>query len=186
MGNSTGYSLNNYRLIFGGTSPILSIGGLKKSKIMIEKDLGIRCQACAKSCPKKAIGMRPDRVIEDYDKMACLEMAEELTTKRCYPCGICTKVCPIGQDRTLYRQKGGMKKYLREEGALAENPDDPEYKSWTHLRRYGVYWGKRTSSDKEWGNIRGERSGRRSCEARGILQPFSCFPGAEAGDFADF
>ncbi len=116
---------------------------------MIEKDLCIKCEACARCCPKKAIGMRPDRVIGDYDKTACLEMAEELTARRCYPCGICTKVCPIGQDRALYQQKGTMKKYLGEAKALAENPDDPEYKSWTHLRRYGVYRGKRTGPDKE-------------------------------------
>jgi heterodisulfide reductase subunit C len=82
--------------------------------------------------------MRPDRTIADYDKTACLEMTEDLTARRCYPCGICTKVCPIGRDRILYQQTKAMKKYLREADALAKNPEDPEYKSWTHMRRYGV------------------------------------------------
>jgi epoxyqueuosine reductase len=113
---------------------------------MIEKDLCIGCGACAKSCPRKAIGMRKDRVIGDYDSMACLGMAEELTARRCYPCGICTKVCPIGADRALYKQKGAVKKYLREAEALEANPDDPEYKSWTHLRKYGVSKGKKPDS----------------------------------------
>jgi epoxyqueuosine reductase QueG len=110
---------------------------------MIEKDLCIKCEACAKCCPKKAIRMRPDRVIGDYDDQACLEMAEELVARRCFPCGICTKVCPIGKDRTIYKQPGIMKKYLREAEALAANPEDPEYKAWTHLRKYGVARGKK-------------------------------------------
>jgi epoxyqueuosine reductase len=105
---------------------------------MLEKELCIKCEACAKCCPKKAITMRKDRVIGDYDKTACLEMTEELTARRCYPCGICTKVCPIGKDRLLYKQAGVMKKYLKEAETLAANPDDPEYKSWSHVRKYGV------------------------------------------------
>ena len=116
---------------------------------IIEKELCIKCGACAKCCPKKAIRMRQDRVIGDYDSAACLEMAEELTTRRCYPCGICTKVCPIGKDRSLYRQKGATKKYSREAEALAANPEDPEYKAWTHLRKYGVFRGKKTAPDRE-------------------------------------
>jgi len=115
---------------------------------VIGKELCIKCEACAKCCPKKAIRMRQDRVIGDYDSMACLEMAEELTARRCYPCGICTKVCPVGKDRFLYGQKGAVKKYLREAEALEVNPQDPEYKAWTHLRKYGVFHGKK-APDKE-------------------------------------
>jgi len=109
---------------------------------MIEKDLCIKCAACAKCCPKKAIRMRADRIIGDYDDQACLEMAEELVARRCFPCGICTKVCPIGEDRGRYGQKGAIKKYLREAEALASNPEDPEYRPWTHMRKYGVSRGK--------------------------------------------
>lgn len=116
---------------------------------MIEKDLCIKCEACAKCCPKKAIRMRPDRVIGDYDDQACLAMAEELVARRCFPCGICTKVCPVGKDRTRYGQKGAMKKYLHEAEALAADPEDPEYKSWTHLRKYGVAQGKKQGEGKE-------------------------------------
>jgi epoxyqueuosine reductase len=110
---------------------------------MISKDLCIKCKACAKCCPKKAIRVRPDRVIGDYDDQACLEMAEELVARRCFPCGICTKVCPIGQDRKVYKQPGIMKKYLREKDALAADAEDPEYRAWTHLRTYGAVQGQR-------------------------------------------
>lgn len=105
---------------------------------MVKKDLCIKCGLCALCCPKKAITMKENQVIGGYDKTACLEMAEELTQRRCYPCGICIKVCPVGKDRLLYKQKGIQKKYLREAEALAANPDDPEYKPWSHIRKYGT------------------------------------------------
>ncbi len=63
-------------------------------------------------------------------------MHEELVRRRSYPCGICTKVCPIGKDRILYKSKGIRKKYRRERQLLAANPDAPEYKSWTHIREF--------------------------------------------------
>jgi epoxyqueuosine reductase len=105
---------------------------------LVEKDLCIKCELCALCCPKKALTMKKDRVVGDYDKMACLEMAEELTRRRCYPCGICIKVCPVGKDRLLYKRKGLRKKYLRETDALAANPEDPDYKPWSHIRKYGI------------------------------------------------
>jgi len=116
---------------------------------MLDKELCIKCEACARCCPKKAIEMRKDRVIGDYDKTACLAMTEELTARRCYPCGVCTKVCPVGKDRLLYKQAGVMKKYLKEAEALAANPDDPEYKSWSHIRKYGVPTLKKTKDEDE-------------------------------------
>jgi len=106
---------------------------------MIAKALCIQCGACAKCCPKNALIPREDQLLADYDKLACADMAAELTRRRCYPCGICTKVCPIGKDRSLYRQKGYAQKYLQEEQALAANPDDPDYQSWTHVRKYGSW-----------------------------------------------
>ncbi|MEI6313478.1 MAG: epoxyqueuosine reductase [Syntrophus sp. (in: bacteria)] len=105
---------------------------------ILGKDLCIKCEACVKCCPKDALRGRDDCLIGDYDKQACLEMAEELTKSRTYPCGICTKVCPIGQDRKLYKQPGIVKKYLREKEALTADPHDQAYSSWQHLRRYGA------------------------------------------------
>lgn len=106
---------------------------------VMEKDLCIKCLACVKCCPKQALTPVKDQLLAEYDKMACAEMAHELTRRRCYPCGICTKVCPIGRDRLLYRQKGYAKKYSQEADALAANPDDPAYHSWNHVRKYGIW-----------------------------------------------
>lgn len=108
---------------------------------LIEKDLCIKCETCAKCCPVDALTVREDQFKGDYDVMACVDRHVELVGEKAYPCGICTKVCPIGKDRLLYKQKGIMKKYLQENEALAANPDDPAYKTWTHVRKYGS-WNK--------------------------------------------
>jgi len=44
-----------------------------------------------------------------------------------------------------------MKKYLAETEALTKNPDDPEYRSWSHIRSYGVA-GARSPKDPKEGN----------------------------------
>lgn len=108
-----------------------------QGQAVLEKDLCIRCEACVKCCPKDALTASPNRIAGDYDVNACIDQHIELVRKKCYPCGICIKVCPIGKDRVLYKQKGIVKKYLEEENKLAADPDDPEYRSWTHIRRYG-------------------------------------------------
>jgi len=108
---------------------------------VIEMDLCIKCDACAKCCPVDALTLREDQVIGDYDVMACIDRHMELNVDKVSPCGICTKVCPIGADRHLYKQPGIMKKYLQEDEALSINPDDPAYKAWTHVRNYGG-WSK--------------------------------------------
>jgi len=105
---------------------------------VMEKELCIKCKACALCCPNQCIKMRDDQVIGDYNKTACLAKAEELTIRRSYPCGVCIKVCPVGLDRKIYSEKGTRKKYLNEAEALAKNPDDPSYRSWQHIRSYGV------------------------------------------------
>ncbi|MGI6712884.1 MAG: 4Fe-4S dicluster domain-containing protein [Bacillota bacterium] len=106
---------------------------------IIDKELCINCKMCVKCCPKQALTFREGKALADYDKIACTEMSEELTRRRCYPCGVCIKVCPIGHDRKLYDRPGILKKYLAEAEALAHNPDDPNYRSWTHVRKYGSW-----------------------------------------------
>jgi epoxyqueuosine reductase len=105
---------------------------------VIVHDLCIHCELCAQCCPKGALTAKGNCTLADYDKTACLEMAETLTRQRCYPCGVCIKVCPVGKDRDLYDQKGIGRKYLREREALAADQESPEYRSWTHIRKYGA------------------------------------------------
>jgi epoxyqueuosine reductase len=110
-------------------------------------ELCIQCGLCTQCCPKEALKLRKDRLLADYDKTACLEMAEELTRRRCYPCGVCIKVCPVGEDRELYKAKGMGKKYWKERENLAADPGAPEYRSWTHVRSYGSPKGERDANN---------------------------------------
>jgi epoxyqueuosine reductase QueG len=104
---------------------------------LIEGELCIKCGLCVRCCPRNALSMREDRVIGDYDKQACLAMAEELTAGRRYPCGVCIKVCPVGEDRVLYGAKGSHSKYTREKDRLRADPGNPEYRDWEHIRKHG-------------------------------------------------
>lgn len=106
---------------------------------MIEKNLCIKCRACEKCCPANAIKISEDGTKMDFDHIPCIDKHMELSRDKAYPCGICTKVCPVGKDRDLYNSKDSMKKYLGEEEALKNNPDDPKYRSWNHVRNYGSW-----------------------------------------------
>ncbi len=105
---------------------------------MVEKDLCIQCGTCARLCPVNAIIPLQGQTVGEFNREACLDRHIELTRKKRYPCGICTKVCPVGKDRLLYRQKGILKKYEKEEEILKNNPDHPDYKAWTVVRRFGT------------------------------------------------
>jgi epoxyqueuosine reductase len=106
---------------------------------MLRKTLCIRCRACVDCCPVDAFTYRKDDLLADYDKIACAGRAKVLTGKRRYPCGICIKVCPVGEDRKLYGREGVLKHYRAEVRALEKNQDDPAYAAWTHVRRHGSW-----------------------------------------------
>ncbi|RJP67580.1 MAG: epoxyqueuosine reductase [Candidatus Abyssobacteria bacterium SURF_17] len=104
---------------------------------MLKKPLCIRCRACVECCPVNAFTFREDALVADYNKRACAERAKLLRDKGRYPCGVCIKVCPVGEDRALYGRDKALQHYLREAESLARNPRDPAYASWTHVRRHG-------------------------------------------------
>jgi epoxyqueuosine reductase QueG len=110
-----------------------------ESDPMIKKELCIKCLACEKCCPVNAIIIKDDEFKSDFIVNACIDRHIELVRDKAYPCGICTKVCPIGNDRLLYKDSGNMKKYLEEKSALEKDPKDPRYKTWTHVRSYGSW-----------------------------------------------
>lgn len=106
---------------------------------MLDKELCIKCLACADCCPVNAILPNDSTLIADYDVQSCVQKHVELNEKKTYPCGICIKVCPIGADRKLYKSRGFAPKYRKEAEILAADPEHPDYSAWTHARRYGSW-----------------------------------------------
>lgn len=69
---------------------------------MLEKDLCINCRLCQKECLTNAFTARKDRLVADMDKRKCADFHQQLKNELRYPCGVCTAVCPVGEDRKLY------------------------------------------------------------------------------------
>jgi len=121
---------------------------------IIKDDLCTRCLLCQKMCPANAILKAEDASNADSDtresadsdtmkiptrpryfpppmkKLKCAHRSKKLRKTFNNPCGICIKVCPVGEDReifnrqdtSIYTQKEGFEKYHR---------------GWNHVKKYG-------------------------------------------------
>lgn len=97
---------------------------------IIEEPLCIECMQCVKVCPVNALpgGDYPKALT---DKRACATRSEELAKRYAAPCGFCIRVCPIGEDRTLF---------AREKTGIYDESDaryDRLHRAWAHVRKYG-------------------------------------------------
>jgi epoxyqueuosine reductase QueG len=107
-------------------------------------DLCTRCLSCADNCPvgaieseypKKGTSKGETHPITDFppmiNKISCATRSRKLRREYRSPCGICIKVCPVGQDRELFnRAKTAM---------YTQRSDFEEYhQAWDHVRSYGI------------------------------------------------
>lgn len=97
---------------------------------LVEEPLCIECMQCVEVCPVNAIPRKnyPEGLT---DKRACATRSEELAARFISPCGFCIKVCPIGEDRTLYGRE--HPKIYREKNRKYRKFHD----AWAHVRKYG-------------------------------------------------
>jgi epoxyqueuosine reductase len=97
---------------------------------VIERPLCTKCMRCVKACPVHALGG------EDYpaglsNKRTCAARSEALSKRFISPCGICIKVCPVGEDRTRFgRNDAGI--YDEDKPGF-----DRYHRAWKHVRSYG-------------------------------------------------
>lgn len=97
---------------------------------VIEKPLCTRCLRCVQACPAHALEG------DDYpagltDKKACATRSEALAKRYIAPCGICIRVCPVGEDRRVF-DRGDPDLYNEKNTRFARY-----HRAWDHVRSYG-------------------------------------------------
>jgi epoxyqueuosine reductase QueG len=133
-----GYSHNLINPEFGPRARYVSV--LTEARIagnsVIEKNLCTGCKTCKKLCPSQALTDRSNSVIAEMDAVKCTQYHQVLFQEKRWPCGVCSKVCPIGKDRTLYTSRN-IGFYLKERDSICKDPGHPDYKHLVHLRTHG-------------------------------------------------
>ncbi len=100
------------------------------SNPFLENDLCVKCMRCVDVCPVKAIpGI--DYPAGITDKIRCATRSEALLKRFISPCGLCIKVCPVGEDRSLFDRKN-LNIYDEDKTEFSSN-----HSAWKHVRSYG-------------------------------------------------
>jgi epoxyqueuosine reductase len=104
---------------------------------LIDKDLCRKgCTICSQLCPAQAMSPRPNSRISELDAVKCTQFHQVLQSENRWPCGVCAKVCPVGEDRKLYGSTN-IRVYLKERESIEKDPSHPDYKHLVHLREHG-------------------------------------------------
>jgi epoxyqueuosine reductase QueG len=102
---------------------------------LLAETLCTECGNCARICPAHALATSPDGK-STLNETACAANHKRLSAAFRDPCGFCHKVCPIGDDRSLFGATD-TSVYFEEAAALAANPFAPRFQPWLHIRKYG-------------------------------------------------
>lgn len=97
---------------------------------LMEGTLCTRCMECVEQCPVQALSEEgyPDGLT---DKATCAGYSLALDKHYRSPCGVCVKVCPVGEDRVHYHRE--------DTGIYRDHAGGKDWhRAWEHVRRYGV------------------------------------------------
>jgi epoxyqueuosine reductase QueG len=97
---------------------------------VMEENLCVKCMRCVNACPVKAIkgADYPDGL---SNKITCATRSEALHKRFISPCGLCIKVCPVGEDRTQF-QREDLNIYDEDKKEFS-----PYHAAWKHVISYG-------------------------------------------------
>jgi epoxyqueuosine reductase QueG len=84
---------------------------------------------CAEHCPVSALG-EGEYPADLTDKPSCAAHSAHLNERYIAPCGICIRVCPVGEDR---------KHFTREDPSLYDQGRTPPAleAAWKHVQGHG-------------------------------------------------
>ncbi|MCL2550205.1 MAG: 4Fe-4S dicluster domain-containing protein [Methanimicrococcus sp.] len=111
---------------------------------MKKKRLCTECMACARFCPTGAVSNDKEKPypVSRIDKVKCTDYSGILGGQGISPCGVCIKVCPVGEDRKIFSRENIQ---IYEEKANDKRDKKPKneadeklIQSWAHIRRYGT------------------------------------------------
>jgi epoxyqueuosine reductase len=108
---------------------VFTIAEIPSDPVMTEP-VCTRCMKCVKACPVRALPGK-DYPLGLTDKKTCAMRSEALSKRYISPCGICIKVCPVGEDR---------KRFGREDAGIYDEDNtgfDRYHRAWKHVRSYG-------------------------------------------------
>jgi len=133
-----GYSHNLLGPKYGPRARYVSVltSATLRGDPVIEKDLCKGCRICERLCPAQAMSHEPESKVAKLDCVKCTHFHQELVKENRWPCGVCSKVCDVGEDRKLY-DKTSIRSYLDEREAIENDPSHPDYKHLVHLRQHG-------------------------------------------------
>ena len=127
------FGLNNM-ILTPGYGPRIRFGSVFTSAILppdpvMEKDLCTMCMACVEMCPSHAL-QGETYPVGLTDTHACASYSAALFRRSISPCGICIKVCPVGDDRLHFHRK--------DPDIYSMEKKYPEIsRAWDHVRAYG-------------------------------------------------
>jgi epoxyqueuosine reductase QueG len=133
-----GYSHNLLNAKYGPRARYVSVltSAVLQGDPVIEKNLCKGCGTCGHLCPTQAMSDKEGSEVSTLDAVKCTQFHQELVTESRWPCGVCSKVCPVGEDRKLYGSTN-IRLYLNEREAIEKDPSHPDYKHLVHLRQHG-------------------------------------------------
>ena len=107
---------------------ILTTADLPPDPVMTE-ELCVRCMRCVRDCPAHALE-KGDYPAQMTLKDRCTDYNAGLTDRHIQPCGVCIKVCPVGQDRAAF---GRTDMRIYDDGEEHKE----HHRAWEHVRSHG-------------------------------------------------
>lgn len=95
---------------------------------IIGDDLCVHCKDCVHHCPVNAINPMDSACIKLIDKVKCATRSKQLRSEFRSPCGICIKVCPVGEDREFYKKT---------DTSIYTQSNHKYSAGWEHVQSYG-------------------------------------------------